>query len=257
MEALQQLLVEYEALLHQQAFTASDMDYTIFDRHLPFLEQMSTVKNSGITIFDLYKKEHTYASYNLREIFGYDMQKIEKENTGYFNSRIHPEDLTMLTKNGISLLKYCYKLPAEERKNYKLQNEFRIRDRNDNYIRVIEQHLVLELDKSDNFWLMLSVMDLSPDQNSYNGVRSQLINIKNGNICYFSDTPSETPEVPLTKRESEVLTMVKEGYLSKEISENLFISVHTVNTHRQRILKKLGANNSLEAIEYAVKLGLT
>lgn len=47
--------------------------------------------------------------------------------------------------------------------------------------------------------------------------------------------------------------MQKNGYAD---TGRLFISVHTVNTHRQRILEKLGANNSIEAIAYALQLGL-
>ena len=53
-----------------------------------------------------------------------------------------------------------------------------------------------------------------------------------------------------------VLQLIKEGLLSKEISEQLSISVHTVNTHRQRILEKLDVNNSMEAVKYASALGL-
>lgn len=257
MEEVQQLLQEYGALLQEQVFHPADVDYALFEVQRPLLDQMARVKNSGLTVFDLYKKEHIYASYNLEDIFGYDMQKIKAEDSAYFNSRIHPEDLVQLLRNGITMLRYCYDLPVAVRKNYKLQNEFRILDRHNNYVRVIEQHLMLELDNSGNFWLSLSVMDLSPDQSSYSGVRSQFIDSKNGVICPFPGTVSKYEDVSLTKRESEILSMVREGYLSKEISENLFISVHTVNTHRQRILKKLGANNSLEAVEYAVKLGLT
>jgi DNA-binding CsgD family transcriptional regulator len=62
--------------------------------------------------------------------------------------------------------------------------------------------------------------------------------------------------VTLSKREIQILQMVKEGLLSKEISTNLDISLHTVNTHRQRVLEKLGANNSMEAVVFASKLGL-
>jgi len=61
---------------------------------------------------------------------------------------------------------------------------------------------------------------------------------------------------PLTKREIEVLKLVKEGFLSKEISDKLTISFHTVNTHRQRVIEKLGVNNSMEAVVLASKLGL-
>lgn len=62
--------------------------------------------------------------------------------------------------------------------------------------------------------------------------------------------------IHLTDREKEILEMIRQGYLSKEISEKLSISFNTVNTHRQNILKKLNANNSFEAISYAKRLGL-
>jgi len=60
----------------------------------------------------------------------------------------------------------------------------------------------------------------------------------------------------LTKREIEILKHIREGKLSKEISDQLFISVHTVNTHRQKVLGKLNAGNSIEAIIIASRLGL-
>ena len=60
----------------------------------------------------------------------------------------------------------------------------------------------------------------------------------------------------LSEREIEILQMVKDGLLSKEISEQLYISTNTVNTHRQRILEKLDADNSMEAVKYASALGL-
>jgi len=69
------------------------------------------------------------------------------------------------------------------------------------------------------------------------------------------DTPPKA-QIELTKRETEILKLVKEGYLSKEISSKLFISLHTVNTHRQRFLEKLGAQNSFEAVNFASKFGL-
>ena len=52
----------------------------------------------------------------------------------------------------------------------------------------------------------------------------------------------------LTPREREVLALAKEGMFSKEISEKLNISVHTVNRHRQNILEKLQVDNIIEAI---------
>ena len=44
--------------------------------------------------------------------------------------------------------------------------------------------------------------------------------------------------------------------LSKKISNKLSVSIHTVNKHRQNIMQKMNANNIIEAMEYARKLGL-
>ena len=60
----------------------------------------------------------------------------------------------------------------------------------------------------------------------------------------------------MTNRELEVLRFMKKGLLSKEIAEALKISINTVNSHRQNILQKLKANNSIEAVNFAQRLGL-
>lgn len=251
MKNLEKIELEYYQVLQEQDFDESNLDYTIFEKYRPFLNQMAQVKNSGLTVFDLHKKEHIFNSYNLSNLFGYDLSNID---TNYYNSRIHPSDFALLLNIGISVLKHSYKLPISERKDYKLQNEYRVLNSQNNYTRIIEQFQILELDEKGNFWLALSTMDISPNQEEYNGVRSQWINIKTGeiNVDFFIDKKN----TKLSNRENQILSYVNDGMLSKEISEKLSISVHTVNTHRQNILKKLGANSSIEAIKFAQELNL-
>lgn len=67
---------------------------------------------------------------------------------------------------------------------------------------------------------------------------------------------SDTLEEPLTNRELSVLQLMKQGLLSKEIANYLNVSINTINTHRQNILLKLKANNSIEAVNIAQRLGL-
>lgn len=54
----------------------------------------------------------------------------------------------------------------------------------------------------------------------------------------------------LTEREIEIIRMIRNGASNKEIAETLFISPRTVETHRARILKKLGLKNSLALVKY-------
>ncbi len=56
----------------------------------------------------------------------------------------------------------------------------------------------------------------------------------------------------LTRRQLEVLLLLAEGKRSREIAEELCISVHTVRTHIQGILRTLGAANRLEAVSRAL-----
>ena len=58
---------------------------------------------------------------------------------------------------------------------------------------------------------------------------------------------------PLTKRELDVLRLICEGMNSKTISEKLFISINTVETHRKHILLKLNVKNSVGIVKYALE----
>jgi DNA-binding NarL/FixJ family response regulator len=60
----------------------------------------------------------------------------------------------------------------------------------------------------------------------------------------------------LTPRELEVLKLIAEAQTSKQISELLFISVKTVERHRQNILDKLGMRDRVELTRYAIRRGL-
>jgi DNA-binding NarL/FixJ family response regulator len=60
----------------------------------------------------------------------------------------------------------------------------------------------------------------------------------------------------LTPRELEVLKLIAEAHTSKEIANLLFISVKTVERHRQNILDKLGMRDRVELTRYAIRRGL-
>ncbi|UVI27549.1 response regulator transcription factor [Paenibacillus spongiae] len=60
----------------------------------------------------------------------------------------------------------------------------------------------------------------------------------------------------LTAREKEILSLTAKGYANKEIAEQLFISVKTVETHKSNVMEKLGLRTRPDLIKYAVKKGL-
>jgi two-component system, NarL family, response regulator DegU len=63
-------------------------------------------------------------------------------------------------------------------------------------------------------------------------------------------------EHSLSRREKEILKLIAEGYVNKEISEKLFISIHTVRNHIANIFSKMECSTRTKAVKEAQKRGL-
>ncbi len=62
--------------------------------------------------------------------------------------------------------------------------------------------------------------------------------------------------VLLSERENEIITLIAEGLTNSQIADQLFLSTHTINTHRKNIMSKLGVKNTAGIVMYAVKTNL-
>jgi DNA-binding NarL/FixJ family response regulator len=62
--------------------------------------------------------------------------------------------------------------------------------------------------------------------------------------------------VVLSDRENEIIKLIAEGNTNPQIADQLFLSSHTVNTHRKNIMTKLGVKNTAGIVMYAVKTNL-
>ena len=82
-------------------------------------------------------------------------------------------------------------------------------------------------------------------------IRKESIDINDLEVMDFS-----CDAIGLSKREKEVLGMIAEGHTNTKIAELLFLSAHTVTTHRKNIMHKLGVKNTAGIVMYAVKSGV-
>ncbi len=71
------------------------------------------------------------------------------------------------------------------------------------------------------------------------------------------DVDESTGLPTLTIREKEVLQLLAEGKSTKEVASHIHVSVKTVETHRQNIMKKLNLSTLAELVKYAIREGLT
>ena len=60
----------------------------------------------------------------------------------------------------------------------------------------------------------------------------------------------------LSSRETEVLKLICKEHTNQEIADKLFLSKRTVESHRQRVLEKIGAKNTVGVVVYAIANGI-
>lgn len=236
------------------ACNKSNFDYSFIKTEKIFWEQLSKIGNSVVVVMDIHNDKPLFISQSLFNSLGLTASLFSENISEALNRYIHPSDLQLLIERKFYNLCFLFDLPISQKLDYKEIYQYRIKSA-DRYVWVIEQQQVIHLDEYENIRITLSVVDISPNQGDDNKFASDILNYKTGQILSLDKTPP-IRTVLLTEREAEILKMIQNGFLSKEISDKLSISFHTVNTHRQNILKKLKANNSLEAISYAKKLGL-
>jgi two-component system, NarL family, response regulator NreC len=70
------------------------------------------------------------------------------------------------------------------------------------------------------------------------------------------NTETLQQDAKLTRREEEILQLICQQYTAEEIAEKLFLSVRTVNGHRNNLLQKTGVRNTAGLVLYAVKHGI-
>lgn len=71
-----------------------------------------------------------------------------------------------------------------------------------------------------------------------------------------SDTQQKNAIPPLTKREKEILVHIVDGLTNMQISEKLFISIDTVDTHRKNLHNKLNVKNTAMLVRFAIENNL-
>ena len=203
----------------------------IVQEYLPYIKILEEAGSFAVFLSDRFG--HYY----------YVTEYIEASQEIDIEKLVHPDDWEVVRRIDKKVWELLDPLPEEEKLAYKYIYELRVLERG-KYVRMIYQMRILAF-KEDNF-LAMGIIDIAPEQSANTSVRFQIKNCLTDEIVPFAI--ESATDTLLTPREREILALAKEGMFSKEISEKLNISIHTVNRHRQNILEKLQVDNMIEAI---------
>ncbi len=158
-------------------------------------------------------------------------------------SKIHPDDLAEKYAIELQYFQLLRQLPNTARNNYFVNDDMRMTDASGRYITIRHRIFYVRSTADGSLWLTLCLYNLCYDE----GFKRCIVNTATGEVV----DRVQDKEGILSQREREVLRLIRQGKLSKEIADALFLSVNTVNRHRQNILHKLMVDNSMEACRVA------
>lgn len=161
-------------------------------------------------------------------------------------AKLNPSDILQKHMLELQFFQFIKSIPTEKRKDYCVMSRLRMDDH-----RLTLLHKMFYFTNSDDQNVELALCLYNFDYLNTNSAQGIIISTADGSVIPQTEDSNNTF---LTDREKQILRMIQEGRLSKEIAETLFISVNTVNRHRQNILEKMRVGNTAEACALAIKM---
>lgn len=155
-----------EELWARQQISPLDVDYNLWNERRAPIQTFSQMSQSCIFTVDVFKERYDFASDNFANIFGYTPTWIKtiRKQGDLLEERIHPDDRAQLIEYQIEHGQFIYSLPQEQRNDYQQIFQIRMLNARQEYVNVISRHQVIQKDKNGKAWMIMGVMDLSPDQ---------------------------------------------------------------------------------------------
>jgi len=207
--------------------------------HFIFNASMLELEHVGKPIFD---------------ILGYTPSEF---SLAFFLNNVHPLDRPHFLNFENKVKDFLVALPLNKLMKYKVSHDFRIRKKDGEYLRLLQQSTVIEHDDTGGitrtFATHTDISHIKPD-----GIPSLSIIGLEGEPSYINiDVEkifSVSPEV-LTPREKDILELLMAGNLSKQVAAILGISKQTVDKHRRNMLSKNQLSTTGELIGKAIREG--
>lgn len=213
-----------------------------------FNDNIALKLDSYYFILDCVNTKIVSFSEDFNRVLGYDTNLFTMED---FFGIIHPEDLPTFISHEKLALKFCLNTPLAKQTRFKIVHDYRVRKKSGSYIRVMQQTVAYELNDACVLKTLIQHIDISTIKTTLEselhfidieGLES-VHNVQEENVL------SSPQKFQLTKRELEILVLLDQAYNSEQIAEKLFISIHTVRTHRKNLLHKTSCDNTIDLLK--------
>lgn len=238
-----------DSLLRSQAKgqSGSSSDNDAYD----YARAMATVEGAVAVVSDLAADTSRIFSGRFARVLG--LPEYSQENSIWEKEILGLMSANEQEQKFIAELRFFHFLrqqPRSRRQDYCLVTKLRLHDCDGNIVNVLHRMYYIYDNNSGN--VRYAICLYSHMHLSFTGKSAVIDNISG----IVTELTSATDSNILSARERQILALIDNGMTSADIAVSLCISRHTVNRHRQEILRKLQTRNSLEACRLAKSINL-
>jgi DNA-binding CsgD family transcriptional regulator len=192
-----------------------------------------------------------YASKNCNRVFGYSHEHVVKNSRvdKYFTF-IHPDDQQDLYECFKFLHDFLEEVPPGEHAEYRAVFHYRYKKADGQFIYLHDEKAALKLQDPGNLYYGL-FRDITSEK-TFAGVKIELFHLdKHQHPVKLKEFKPAAHRTRLSKREEQLITLIKQGLSTKEIAWYLKISHNTVRNIKSKLFEKYNVSNSIELLNMA------
>ncbi|MFP2997869.1 helix-turn-helix transcriptional regulator [Spongiivirga sp. MCCC 1A20706] len=243
-----QLASTYE---YMSTSTLQSIKQQIVSQQIPaFKSYANGIGPCALTVFDIEEQRFLYVDDDIEKISGIPKEHYFNKGIKYLFSRLAYDNIPYLIKSTYHERQFLKKIPTESYADLIVNREYAYREKGSK--RWILQQIIRHLVNDDGSIFAIVTLQINIDHiKCDNKFRYYIYNRRLNEIVY----PKKKKRIPLdvtlnvlSAREREIVELISLGFSNQQIADKLFISYHTVRTHRKNIFKKLGCSSVLDLV---------
>jgi DNA-binding CsgD family transcriptional regulator len=228
-------------------------------KKVEFMDEVSVQNNAVVFLWNSFTNRFLYMSDKLKILSGLEPSSFTAENgVEYVLSQIHESHVQPVLQLIQKLvINYCAENNVADYKSVKICFNYLFKNGNGEYVQTLQRPVILEVDENNRPSLVLNFtyhVDYIKRQNSVGGM--VIADDKTSIFNYNLDEKCIEPSKTFSDQEMKILQLLGKGFDTKAIAEKLFISPHTVDTHRRNLIKKTNCMDTTGVVTFARMIGL-
>jgi DNA-binding CsgD family transcriptional regulator len=199
-----------------------------------------------ISICNMLHPDIRYVSRNGPHVLGYDMEHLLANSSlkEHF-AHVHEADQKDLYDCAYFMHDHLGTVPPEEQHKYRTILHYRFCKADGQYIYLHDERAVLNLRGSGNLYYSL-FRDITAEK-TFTGVKAELFR-QDQNLKKIKEYKPNAQQNPLSKREEEIVSLIRLGLSTKEIAWRLNISPNTARNIKSKLFEKFNVSSSIELL---------